>query len=136
MAPEALTPPWAAASVAAGVRQYCIRMAWFRQSEPWATSAAILGFALTAVYVVVILSEENNSFSETFPWALFMTTGAVLALTSTLVANRAVARGLLLAAATVFGIIGGLAIFSVGLGFLLAAVAAVIGSVRISSNRL
>jgi hypothetical protein len=111
-------------------------MASFRQREPWATSASILGFAMTAVYVVVILAEENNSFSETFPWALSMTTGAVLALTSTLVANRAVARGLLLGAATIFGIIGGLAILSIGLGFLLAAAAAVIGSVRRSSNRL
>jgi hypothetical protein len=90
---------------------------------------------MTAVYIVVIWAEGNNSFSEIFPWALSMGTGAVLAFISTLVANRAVARGLLLGAVAVFGIIGWLAIFSVGLGFLLAAVAAVIGSVRISSNR-
>jgi hypothetical protein len=111
-------------------------MASLRQREPWATGASIIGFAMTAVYVVVILAQGNNSFSETFPWALSMTTGAVLAFTSTLVANLAVARGLLLGAAAVFGIIGSLAIFSVGLGFLLAAVAAVIGSARVSSNRL
>jgi hypothetical protein len=89
---------------------------------------------MTAVYLAVILAEGDDSFSEIFPWALLMATGAVLAFASTQVANLRVARGLLLGAAAIFGVIGLLAILSIGLGFLLAAVAAVVAAVR-TSNR-
>lgn len=39
-------------------------------------SSAILGFAMLAVYVTLIVAEGNNSLFEVLPWALLMATGA------------------------------------------------------------
>ena len=102
--------------------------------RPWATGAAILGFAMSAVYVTLIVAEGNNSLLEVLPWALAMATGAVIAFVSAHVADRRIARNLLLGATALFGVIGAISLFSVGLGFLLAAAASAIGAVRLSSE--
>jgi hypothetical protein len=45
------------------------------------------------------------------------------------------ARNLLLSATALFGLIGVLSLFSIGLGFLLAAAAAAVGAARLSSEK-
>jgi hypothetical protein len=104
--------------------------------RPWATSAAILGFAMLAVYVTLIVAEGNNSLFEVLPWALLMAAGAVVAFVSAHVADRRMARNLLLSATALFGVIGAVSLFSIGLGFLLAAAAAAVGAVRLSSEKI
>jgi hypothetical protein len=102
--------------------------------RPWAIGAAVLGFAMLAVYVTLIVAEGNNSLVEVLPWALLMATGAVIAFASAHMADPRVARNLLLGATALFGVIGAISLFSVGLGFLLAAAAAAVGAVRLSSE--
>ena len=102
--------------------------------RPWATGAAILGFAMLAVYVTLIVAEGNNSWFDVLPWALLMAAGSAVAFASAQVVDRRMARNLLLGAAALFGVIGALSLFSIGLGFLLAATAAAIGAARLSSK--
>ena len=103
--------------------------------RPWATVAGILGVAMLAVYVTVIVDQGTTSWSEVLPWALLMAIGSALAFASARVADPRRSRNLLLGASAVFGLIGVLSLFSIGLGFLLAAAAAAVGLLRISSEK-
>ncbi len=49
--------------------------------------------------------------------------------------DRRLARNLLLGATALFGVIGALSLFSIELGFLLAAAAAAVGAARLSSEK-
>lgn len=88
---------------------------------------------MLVVYVAVIMAEGNNSIAEIAPWALLMAIPTVLAFASLLVQDVRAARGLLIGAAALFGIVGALGILTIGIGFLLAAAAAVIAATRLSS---
>ena len=99
--------------------------------RPWATGAAILGFAMLAVYVTLIIAQGNTSWFEVLPWALAMATGSAIAFASAQVVDRHLARNLLLGATALFGLIGVLSLFSIGLGFLVAAAAAAVGAARL-----
>jgi hypothetical protein len=101
--------------------------------RPWAAFTALLGFGMLAVYVAVIVAEGNNSIAEIAPWALLMAIPTILAFASVLMRDVRVARGLLIGAAALFGIVGALGILTIGIGFLLAAAAAVIATIRLSS---
>lgn len=101
--------------------------------RPWSAFTALLGFGMLAVYLVVIAAEGNNSIAEIAPWALLMAIPTILAFASVLVRDVRVARGLLIGAAALFGIVGALGILTIGIGFLLAAAAAVIATTRLSS---
>ena len=101
----------------------------------WATGAAILGFAMLALYVTIIVAEGGNSFWDVFPWALLIATAAVLAFASVQIGDPHVARNLLIGAAALYGVIGVASIFSIGFVFLLAAAAAAVGATRISSEK-
>ncbi len=104
------------------------------KGRPWATGAAILGFAMLVVYVTLIVAEGGNSFFDVFPWALLMATAAVIAFSSVHVADPRIARNLLIGAAALFGVIGAVSLLSIGFGFLLAAAAAAVGTTRLSSE--
>jgi hypothetical protein len=89
---------------------------------------------MLAVYVTLMVSEGNNSLFEVLPWALVMALGAVLAFASAHAEDPRLARNLLVAATALFGVLGVLSLFSIGLGFLLAAAAAAVGLVRFPSG--
>lgn len=99
------------------------------------TGAAIVGFAMVAVYVTLIAAQGNTSWFEVLPWALPMATGSALAFASAQVVDRRMARNLLLGATAFFGVIGVLSLFSIGLGFVLAGAAAAVGAPRLSSEQ-
>jgi drug/metabolite transporter (DMT)-like permease len=103
--------------------------------RPWAIGAAILGVAMLAVYVALNIAQGNTSWFEVPPWALLMATGSALAFASAQVADRRMSRNLLFGAAALFGLIGVLSLFSIGLGFVLAAAVAVVGVIRLSSEK-
>ena len=103
--------------------------------RPWATGAAVLGFAMLAVYVTLIVAQGNTSWFEVLPWVLAMATGSAVAFTSAQVVDRRLGRNLLLGATALFGVIGALSLFSIGLGFVLAAAAAAVGATRLSSEK-
>jgi hypothetical protein len=103
--------------------------------RPWATGAAVLGVATLAVYVTLIVAQGNASWFDVLPWVLAMATGSAVAIASAQVADRRLARNLLLGASALFGVIGALSLLSIGLGFLLAAAAAAVGAARLSSEK-
>ena len=103
--------------------------------RPWATGAAILGVAMLAVYVTLIVAQGNTSWFEVLPWVLLMVIASAFAFASAQVVDRRLARNLLLGATALFGLIGVLSLFSIGLGFLLAAAAAAVGTARLSSEK-
>lgn len=100
-----------------------------------ASASAVIAALTTAVYVVVILQEGNNSFWDVFPWVMIMLIGTFAALASALAPGPGIGPFSAIAAATVIlGILGVLAIFSVGVGFILAAVLACLAAVSYSST--
>ena len=86
--------------------------------------SSALAITTTVAYVAVISAEGNNSFWEVFPWVILMLVGTGAALTSALVRDQAVSRAFAIGGAVVLGVIGLVAILSIGVGFVLAAFAA------------
>lgn len=94
-----------------------------------AGGSAVIAALTTVVYVVLIQQEGGDSFWEVFPWVAIMLIGTLAALGSALVRDPNVGRFSAVEAAVVLGILGMVAIFSVGVGFLLAAVLAALAAV-------
>ena len=90
---------------------------------------------MLAVYVTLTVAQGNNSWFEVLPWVVAMATGSAVAFASAQVVDRRLARNLLLGAAALFGLIGVLGLFSIGLGFMLAAAAAAVGAAKLSSDQ-
>jgi hypothetical protein len=88
---------------------------------------------MLAVYVSLIVSEGGNSISDSTPWVLVMAIPVALASSAVVVQEMRTARGLLIGSASLFGIIGALSILTLGIGFLLAAVAAFFAAARLST---
>ncbi|MGH3465415.1 MAG: hypothetical protein ACRDP9_28430 [Kribbellaceae bacterium] len=86
--------------------------------------SSALAITTTVAYVALISAEGDDSFWEIFPWVILMLVGTGAALTSALVRDRAVSRAFAIGGAVVLGVIGLVAILSIGVGFILAAVAA------------
>jgi peptidoglycan/LPS O-acetylase OafA/YrhL len=90
----------------------------------WALASTIVAAATTTIYVVAIAAEGNNAFWDIFPRAALMLIGTGASLSSAVSRNPRVARSMAIAAVAVLGTLGVVAIFSVGLGFILAAILA------------
>lgn len=91
-------------------------------------AGAATAFATWLVYLAVILAEDDNAATKVVTWSVVMVTPAVVAAACALAGPRS--RLLALADAVVLAIIGVVAMFSVGLGFLLAAALVLAGAVR------
>lgn len=100
------------------------------KDRQWAAVAAVVGFATTALYVALIVS-EGNSIVASIPWAVSMVIGSGLAFAATQIADTRLSSKLLVATTAIFAVIGTLAIFSIGLGFLVAAAAALMAVIRL-----
>ena len=98
-----------------------------------ASASAVVALLTTLAYVVVILQEGNNAFWEVFPWVTIMLIGTLAALAPALAPDPRVARFSAIAATVILGALGVVAILSVGIGFILAAVLACLAAV--SSSR-
>jgi hypothetical protein len=95
----------------------------------WAWLSSALAITTTVAYIALISAEGDDSFWEVFPWVILMLVGTGAALTSALVRDRAVGRAFAIGGAVVLGLIGLVAILSIGVGFVLAAVAAGVAAV-------
>ena len=105
----------------AGRRILWIVITWWRSwNWRWAALAAVVGFAMVAVYLFVMVSEGNNSFIEVAPWVLAMLVPAILSLMAWTTEFDRRARAMLLGAAALYLAIGVLSIFTLGIGFLVA----------------
>ena len=98
----------------------------------WATSASLVGFGMLAIYVALILSEGNDSISEVLPWVGLMAVPATLALIAARIDSVQSGRMLLIGSAVMYFGIGAVSLLSIGFGFIIAGVIAVIGVARLS----
>lgn len=94
-----------------------------------AWASAVVAALTTVLYVVVILQEGSNPFWDVFPWVMIMLIGTFAALASALAPDRSVGRFSATAAAIILAVLGVVAIFSVGVGFLVAAILASLAAV-------
>lgn len=99
-----------------------------------AAASAVVAALTTVIYVAVIVREGNNSFWTVFPWVMIMLIGTFAALASALAPGPRVGRFCAIAATVIFGVLGLVAIFSVGLGFVMAAGLACLAVVSYSSS--
>ena len=99
-----------------------------------AGGSAVVAALTTVIYVAVIQQEGNDPFWEVFPWVMIMLVGMFSALGSALTRNLSVGRFAAITAAVVLGLLGIVAIFSVGVGFIFAAGLALLAAVLPSSK--
>jgi hypothetical protein len=90
----------------------------------WGLASAVVAAATTTVYAVAISLEGDDAFWDVFPWATLMLLACAAALWSAISRDPGVGRSMAIAAAAILAILGVVAIFSVGVGFVVAAVLA------------
>jgi hypothetical protein len=98
----------------------------------WSLASTAATTLTTAIYLIAITMEGNNSAWDVFPWALLMVVGAAASLCSALSSDARVGRSMAMGAAFVLGTVGVVAVFSVGLGLVLAAVLAGVAATKAS----
>jgi hypothetical protein len=98
----------------------------------WATSASLVGFGMLAIYLALVLSEGNDTISEVLPWVGLMAVAATLALVAARIHNVQSARMVLIGSAVMYFGIGAVSILTIGIGFIIAGVIAVVGVARLS----
>ena len=86
---------------------------------------------MLAIYVALMVAEGGNAFFSIFPWALLMAIAATVAVAGVFTEDRRVARNLLIAAAALYGVLGFVSLFTIGIGFMLAAAAAGVAASRV-----
>lgn len=86
---------------------------------------------MLAVYLILMVSEGNNTLFDVLPWAILMTIAPGLAVASVVVSGPRLARNLLIGAAALFGVLGLVSLLTIGFGFLLAAGATAVGATRV-----
>ena len=102
--------------------------------RPWALAAGAFGLVTLGIYIAALVNEGNNTISEVAPWLAAMIVASALALVGAKASDRTVARRMLLAAAILFGVLGMLAIFSVGILFLAASAMSAVAHVRVNGK--
>jgi hypothetical protein len=96
-------------------------------------AAAIVALAMVVTYVILIMSEGNNSVSEVLPWALAMLAPALGAASASQMRNRRLARKTMFVSAGLLLALGVLSIFTIGLGFIVAGALALVGATKLSN---
>lgn len=96
----------------------------------WSLAGAVTATLTTAAYLIVIMIEGNNSVWDVFPWVMLMVVGTAASLWSALSRNASVGRSMAIGAAVVLGAVGVVAIFSVGLGLVGAAILAGVAAAK------
>jgi fructose-specific phosphotransferase system IIC component len=100
------------------------------RGRSWAWASSALAGITTVVYVALVSAENNNPFWDVFPWVMLMLLGTGAALTAALARDLHVSRAFATAGAVVLAVIGLVSIFSIGIGLILAAVAAAMAATR------
>lgn len=87
---------------------------------------------MLGIYLALILSEGNDSTWAVLPWVGLMAVAATLALIAARIDNVQSARMLLIGSAVMYFGIGVVSLLSIGFGFIIAGVIAVVGVARLS----
>jgi len=100
----------------------------------WALIAGVVGLIILGIYIAVLVDEGNSTVSEVAPWAGAMLVASVLALVGARASDGTLARITLLTATVLFGVLGVLAIFSVGILLLGASAMSGVAYVRVRGD--
>ena len=100
----------------------------------WAFVAGVVGLITLGIYIAVLVGEGNNTVSEVAPWAGAMLIASVLALVGATASDRTLARITLLSATVLFGVLGVLAIYSIGILLLGASVMSAVEYARVKRS--
>jgi hypothetical protein len=87
---------------------------------------------MLAIYLALVLSEGNDTISEVLPWVGLMAVAATLALVAARIHSVQSARMVLIGSAVMYFGIGAVSILTIGIGFIIAGVIAVVGVARLS----
>jgi len=90
---------------------------------------------MLAAYLALIVAQGGVALIDVLPWAVLMLIAALAALAAAQFEDRRIARKIMVAAAGLFTLLGVVSIFSIGIGFLVAAVLAVLAAIRLSGTR-
>lgn len=93
-----------------------------------AGASAVVALAVTTLYVVIIAAEGDDPVWSVAPWFLAMLAGSAAALLAATTADPRLGRASAIAAAVLLGALGLVAILSIGVGFLLAALLAALAA--------
>lgn len=97
----------------------------------WAILSSALGLSTLVVYLTAISIQGSHSIWDVFPWAALMIVPAITTTYAAIFPEGRVAKHLLYGSAALYGLVGFLSILSVGLGFLVSGVLAVVAAGRI-----
>jgi hypothetical protein len=89
---------------------------------------------MLAIYILAIAA-QGDEFSEMFPWAVAMAAAASAAVVANFIENERIARSSLFASALLFAVLGAASILSIGVGFVVAAILAVVAAIRLPAAR-
>lgn len=103
--------------------------------RPWAFATAVLGVAMLAIYVTLIVAQGGVRLFEVLPWVLLMAIAAIAAFAAARIEDWRFARNVMVAAAILFAMLGVVSILSIGIGFLLTAALATIAAIRIATAK-
>jgi hypothetical protein len=98
--------------------------------RPWVFGTTVVGFAMVAIYLAIIVGEGVHSLLDVLPWVALMAVAAITAFAAAHIEDRRVARNLMVAAAVLFAVLGAVSILSIGIGFLLTAALATVSATR------
>lgn len=103
--------------------------------RPFGAAASAVGVATIVVYFAVLASEsDGNPVDVALLWVGAIFVAPALALVGAVSRSRRIARATLLSASVIFGVLGFLAIFSIGLLLLVASALAAVDFVRATAD--
>ena len=105
-----------------------------RRGRYWALAAGGIGFAMTFLYIGIIVSQGDTSWGPVTFFGTVMMAASTAALAAEAISDVETCRRLLVFSAFLFALVGVLALFTIGLGFLVAAGLAAIGVVRLADR--
>jgi len=102
-----------------------------RRGRYWALAAGGIGFAMTVVYVALIISQGDAEWAPVALFVAAMALASTSALTAEAISDVETGRRFLVFSTLMFAVVGMLGIFTIGLPFLVAAALAAIGAIRL-----
>jgi hypothetical protein len=102
-----------------------------RRGRLWALAAGGIGVAVTFAYIGIIVSQGDTPWVPMTFFALAMALASTAALAAELISNVVTGRRLLVFSTVVFGVVGMLGIFTIGVPLLVAAALAGVGAIRL-----
>jgi len=107
---------------------------WKLFRRPWAVGTAVVGFAMLAIYIALIVTQGETSYLAVLPWATLMAIAAIIGLAAAHIEDRRTAGKMMVTVVVLYALLGAVSGFSIGIGFLLAAVLATVAAIRLKDN--